>query len=114
MRPIVLLTFAALVFPGVVLAETVTVKYRGPVSLDTFECQDVTDSSFIERVCFDQANSYMVISLSGTYYHYCEIGQDVVQGLLTATSKGRFFNTEIKGSGTDNRYDCRTHAIPEY
>ena len=53
-------------------SETVDVKYRGPVDLKTFECRDVNRSSFIQRVCYDKAQSYMVISLKGTYYHYCE------------------------------------------
>lgn len=55
-------------------AETVVVKYRGSVDLKPFACTDITQSSFIRRVCFDKANEYMLISLNGTYYHYCEIG----------------------------------------
>ena len=55
-------------------AETVTVKYRGPVPLDSFECAIVDRSSLVQRVCYDAANQYMVIRLKGTYYHYCEIG----------------------------------------
>jgi DNA-binding protein len=90
-------------------AENVYVKYRGQVDLKSFECSDITRSSFIERVCFDKKNQYMVISLNGTYYHYCEIGSNTVSELLAAASMGRFYNSEIKG-----RYDCRTHAMPSY
>jgi hypothetical protein len=54
-------------------AETVDVKYRGPVDLKTFECRDIDRSSFIQRVCYDKGQSYMLISLNGTYYHYCEL-----------------------------------------
>ena len=54
-------------------AEAVDVKYRGPVDLKTFECHDINRSSFIQRVCYDKAQSYMIISLRGTYYHYCEL-----------------------------------------
>ena len=53
--------------------ETVDVKYRGPVDLKKFECQEISRSSFIQRVCYDKAQSYMIISLRGTYYHYCEL-----------------------------------------
>lgn len=56
-------------------AETVAVKYRGPVPLDTFQCASIHRSSFIERVCYDGAQQYMVLLLKGTYYHYCEIGK---------------------------------------
>jgi hypothetical protein len=89
--------------------ETVQVKYRGPVDLGPFDCTDVTRSSFIHRVCFDKANSYMLINLAGTYYHYCEIDSGTVATLMSAESMGRFYNSAIKG-----RFDCRTHRVPAY
>jgi hypothetical protein len=72
------------------LAETVDVKYRGPLDLAPFACTDVARSSFIRRVCFDKAKSYMVISLNGTYYHYCSIPTSTVEALMDADSMGRF------------------------
>jgi hypothetical protein len=89
--------------------EVVTVKYRGPVSLATFKCDAITSSSFIERVCYDKPNSYMLIDLGGTWYHYCEIDADTVSNLMAAPSMGHFFDTSIKG-----RFDCRTHRVPQY
>jgi hypothetical protein len=47
-------------------AETVTVKYRGDVPLDTFQCQNIDRSSLVQRVCYDAAQQYMVILLKGT------------------------------------------------
>jgi hypothetical protein len=52
-----------------VRAENVDVKYRCPVDLKTFECRDINRSSFIQRVCYDKTQSYMIISWRGTYYH---------------------------------------------
>jgi hypothetical protein len=89
--------------------EQVFVKYRGPVNLAAFACEPVTKSSFIRRVCYDAKNAYMLIDLNGTYYHYCEIDEATVTGLLTAPSMGRFFNASIKRS-----FDCRTHRVPAY
>jgi hypothetical protein len=90
-------------------AEDVWVKYRGSVNLGPFDCTGVTRSSFIRRVCYDQSNEYMLISLNGTYYHYCEIDAATVSSLLRAESMGRFYNASIKG-----RFDCRTHRVPPY
>ena len=90
-------------------AETVDVKYRGNVDLAPFTCLAVTRSSFIQRVCYDRANEYMLISLNGTYYHYCEIDADTVSFLLNAPSMGRFYNASIKGN-----FDCRIHRVPQY
>src|SRR4051812_32791098 len=63
-------------------AETVSVKYRGPVDLSPFACADVSRSSFVTRVCYDRRESYMVIGLQGTYYHYCSIDDGTVNDLL--------------------------------
>lgn len=81
---------------------------RPSVPLDTFECQDVTDCSFIQRVRFDQAQDYMLISLKGTYYNYCEIGSEVVQALLASPSRGKFYDANIKGT----RSDAPLTAVP--
>jgi hypothetical protein len=94
-------------------AETVDVKYRGQVDLKPFTCQ-ITKSSFVNRVCYDATNQYMVILLKDTYYHYCEIPKSTVDALLSAESHGRYFNANIKGSGKDGPYDCRTHRVPQY
>lgn len=95
-------------------AETVDVKYRGPVDLKTFECHGINRSSFIQRVCYDKAQTYMIISLRGTYYHYCELPPGTFDGLMGAPSMGQFYNQNIKGSGSDGPYDCRTHRVPSY
>lgn len=89
--------------------ETADVKYRGPVNLAPFKCDAITRSSFIQRVCYDASNSYMLINLSGSWYHYCEIDKGTVDELLAADSMGRYFNASIKG-----RFDCRTHRVPAY
>jgi hypothetical protein len=94
-------------------AETVNVKYRGPVDLKPFACTD-TISSFVNRVCYDKTNSYMLILLNSTWYHHCEIDAQTVTSLITAGSVGRFYNSNIKGNGKDGPFDCRTHRVPTY
>jgi KTSC domain len=80
-------------------SETIEVKYRGPIDLKTFECRDINRSSFIQRVCYDKGQSYMLISLRGTYYHYCELPPATFEEFVTAPSMGQFYNQRIKGSG---------------
>ena len=95
-------------------AETVSVKYRGPVDLKPFACETVTKSSFINRVCYDATNRYMVILLKDTYYHYCELPKSTLDALMAAPSLGTYYNANIKGTGKDGPYDCRTHRVPQY
>jgi KTSC domain len=103
-----------LLFTTEVRSETIDVKYRGTVDLKTFECKDTLRSSFIQRICYDKTQSYMVISPRGTYYHYCELPPATFDNLMDAPSMGQFFNHNIKRSGSDGPYDCRTHRVPSY
>jgi hypothetical protein len=57
--------------PGASHAECVYVKYRGEVCLRPFVCTEIARDSFIRRVCYDPHEQYMLISLNGTFYHYC-------------------------------------------
>jgi hypothetical protein len=107
---------AALALPVTAPAssETVDVKYRGEIELKPFACSDLSRSSLIERVCYDKTNQYMIIRLKGTYYHYCELPPATLEALMAADSMGRYYNANIKGSGKDGPYDCRTHRVPSY
>jgi len=96
-------TIAVSICATAVRAESVYVKYRGEVDLRLFDCTDITRSSY------DRHNEYMLISLNGTFYHYCEIDTGTVSFLLDAPSMGRFYNTNIKG-----RFDCRVNRVPAY
>ena len=107
-------TAFAILITAPVASETVDVKYRGPVDLSPFTCTDTPRSSFIQRVCYDKAQSYMLVNLRGTYYHYCEMPTETFNAFLTAPSMGQFFNQKIKGTGSDGRFDCRTHRLPHY
>ncbi|WP_197521027.1 hypothetical protein [Bradyrhizobium icense] len=33
---------------------------------------------------------------------------------MAAPSMGQFYNANIKGSGKDGPFDCRTHRVPSY
>jgi len=55
-----LLLFSFPAFAG----ECVNVKYRGAVPIESFECYEITDSSFVYRVCYDEPNQYLVIKLT--------------------------------------------------
>lgn len=97
----------------IVKAETVQVKYSGFVSLDAFTCADIKESSDVSRICYDKAERYMLIQLKKTYYHYCEIDAATMDNLQRTSSKRKFFETHIRGSGMDGPFDCRTHPIPK-
>jgi hypothetical protein len=104
---------AAVLYCAPALSETVNVKYRGAVDLKSFVCTDTT-SSFVHRVCYDKAHAYMLILLKNTWYHYCEIDAGTVSALIRASSVGRYYNSNIKSSSNDGRFDCRTHKVPNY
>lgn len=74
---VVAILFFACTLP--VRAETVVVKYRGPVDLARMQCESVIRSSFIRRLCYDPRERYVVVALDETYYHYCDVPAGVVQ-----------------------------------
>jgi len=90
-------------------AETVFVKYRGALDLEPFDCEWITRSSLVKRLCYDRDQQYVVVNLDGTYYHYCAIPPHVVEAWSTAESMGRFFNQQVKG-----RFDSRVSPPPDY
>jgi hypothetical protein len=106
-RLLIAIIFAAV--PLCARAESVVVKYRGVVDLAPFQCTSITQSSFVNRVCYDKGHQYMLIQLNGVYYHYCGIDVGTVSELLSASSTGGFYNARIKA-----RFDCRLTPPPSY
>jgi hypothetical protein len=95
-------------------AETIDVKYYGKLDLATFACTDVSRSSFINRACYDKAKRFMVVQLKTVYYPYCEMPAGTYDAFLAAPSMGKYYNANIKGTGQDGPFDCRTHPVPKY
>src|SRR3990172_6612297 len=90
----------------------VMVKYRTtPVDLadPRFGYLDTSRSSFVTGAWYDESNSYMVIGLKGTYYHYCRMPREAWESFCSADSFGRHYNRFIKG-----QYDCRLGGVPDY
>ena len=90
-----------------VFAESINVKYQGVVDLESYDCQSVTQSSLVHRVCYDDTKRQMIIELGATYYAYCDIGVDAVDDLLAAKSMGKHYASTIKSNSNGGRYDCR-------
>jgi hypothetical protein len=103
---IFVVTLLSIFFAVPVMAETVYVKYRGPVNLDNFQCANPS-SSFVHRICYRSDKQYLIVLLDRTYYHYCNMPRAVVQQWLGAPSQGKFYRGNIKG-----RYDCRLGGVP--
>jgi hypothetical protein len=81
-------------------AEIVDVKDRGAVDLKPFNCQDITRSSVISRVCYNTESRHMLVQRHATYHQYCDLPM------------GRFFKTDLEGADGSEPYACRTHKAP--
>ena len=94
-------------------AESIDVRYLGPVNLKPFICPDITRSSLIERVCYDEKNQHMVVRRNAVYDQYCDLPKGTVDAFLNAPSMGQYFKANIAGTGKyglykSGPYDCRT------
>ncbi len=99
---------------GAAMAETVDVKYRGQVPLDSFKCWDTKRSELVQRVCYHTPSRYMVVRLNEAYHQHCEVGRDTLVGLLNANSMGRYYNDNLRSLYSGGRFDCRNHEAPEF
>jgi hypothetical protein len=90
-------------------AEVVEVKDGGPVDLAPFNCQDITRSSVISRVCYDSGSRRMLVQRHAVYQQYCDVPQEARDALLNAPSMGRFFRTHIEGADGSTGYGCPAH-----
>jgi hypothetical protein len=97
---------ALLTAPGA-SAETVVIKYRGPVDLTRMSCVTITRSSPINRLCYDCKEKYVVVQLDATYYHDCGVPADVISNWRAAQSIGRYYNAESKAASTAAEGTCR-------
>jgi hypothetical protein len=55
----------------------------------------------------------MLVNLRGVY-HYCELPPATFDACMAAPSMGQFYKQNIKGSGLDGPFDCRTYRVPSY
>lgn len=82
-------------------AEIVEVKNLGNIDLSDYQCSFVS-SSVVNRICFNDKKSSLILLFRSNYYAYCRIPKSVVNELASASSIGQYFNANIKGN-----YDCR-------
>src|SRR3979411_708323 len=93
-------------------AEIVDVKDRGAVDLKPFNCQDITRSSVISRVCYDTESRHMLVLRHAAYHQYCDLPNAPPGRFPNAPSMGRFFKTNIEAADGSGPYACRAHKVP--
>ena len=93
-------------------AEIVDVKDQGAVDLKPFNCQDVTRSSIINRVCYDAESRRMLVQRHAVYHQYCDLPKDTLDAFLNAPSMGRYYSANIEAAYGNGLYGCRTHKGP--
>ena len=91
-------------------AEIVDVRDRGAVDLKPFDCQDITRSSIISRVCYDAQSRRMLVQRHAVFQQYCELPKQTVDALLNAPSIGRFYKINIESNDMSRPYACPPHG----
>jgi hypothetical protein len=109
-KPLQLFVASALLLgAGAALAERVYVKARGEVELAPFRCVTVSRSPNVNRICYDEKESYVLVSVKGIWYHYCNVPPATVSAWKKASSKGRYYNDNIRAN-----FDCSITSAPAY
>ncbi len=92
--------------------EFINVKYleeEVDIAHSRWEYLNTAGSSFIQGAWYDDKEEYMIINLSGTYYHYCQLPSSVWGNFKKADSFGTEYNRSIRG-----KFDCRGYEVPKY
>ena len=111
MKKILLISLLFIGLSSTTFAKDIYVKYRGAVDVSNghFQQLSLKGSSLVKNMYHDKGNSYLLVKLKSTYYHYCSIPQNIVSDWRSSSSLGRYYNYNIKGN-----YDCRVNPIPSY
>lgn len=59
-------------------------------------CRPISRSSFVQRVCYDDRTRELELKLRGQEFRFVGVEREVVDGLVSAPSAGRYFNDVIK------------------
>jgi hypothetical protein len=90
-------------------AESVFVKGRGKVDLVSLECNTVTGSPLIRRICYDWREQYLLLNVDGTYYEFCGVRDSTVDDLKSADSIEQYYSTKIEAD-----FSCRVNRTSKY
>ncbi len=100
-------SFILLLLSAPLGTETVNVRDGCRIDLEKYECRDINRSTVIQRVCYDPAQSDLIVSVRGNYIRYCELPAATFEAFMTAPSMGQFFARNISESGSYGRFACR-------
>jgi KTSC domain len=100
---------ALLMAAQVAMAERVYVKSRGEVDLAPFRCASLTRSANVKRLCYDEREMYVLVSLKGIWYHFCGVPPSTVSAWKKASAPGRYYNEYVR-----EKFDCQATPAPMY
>src|SRR5215470_12280471 len=75
--------------------EAVDVRGRGEIDLAPFACTDTPRSTVVQRVCYDEAQRYLLVSVAGVYSEYCGMPIATFDAFVSAPSMGQFYRQRI-------------------
>jgi hypothetical protein len=94
----VLLLFITMTESSIAGDENIIVKYRGEVNLESYQCDWISRSSLIKRLCYDSSQLHVIVLLKQTYYQYCVVPKKVISEWAKSSSMGEYYNSNVKGN----------------
>ncbi len=105
----ILIGIALLMATQVAMAERVYVKFRGEVDLAPFRCESISRGANVKRICYDERERYVLVSLKGIWYHFCGVPASEVSAWKKASSPGRYYNDYVR-----EKFNCQATPAPMY
>lgn len=85
----------ALLSTAPVTPESVEVRGRGTIGLAPYACTDTPRSTVVQRVCYDQGRSHLLVGVGGEYLEYCRLPSATFDAFFVAPSMGLFLRQRI-------------------
>ena len=102
----------ALLWTAPVVPEQVELGDRSIVDLAPFACTDTPRSSLVQRVCYDEARRYLLVSVRGSYRDHCGLSATTFDAFIAAPSMGQFYRQNIAASDHDGLFHCPAGRAP--
>src|SRR3954463_16177205 len=99
-------TALALLWTAPVVTENADVSGRGAIDLAPFACTDTPRSSIVQRVCYDEAQHYLLVNVRGRYFDHCELPAAIFNAFVAAPSMGQFYRQNIAASDRKAPFNC--------
>ena len=59
---------------------------------------NLISSSLVKEIFYDEPNHYLLVRLTNTFYHYCNIPELIIRNWFNTSSHGSYHDSVVRGN----------------